>query len=540
MKITKFAALAGAALLATGGAFAQATEDYGMPQGMYFSNEIGSDVVKVTGNSHKAEVDTNWRSEFAGIYDDITVGYTSEKLAFELSPRFGISDKTENYYDGNSYSTSFGHGYSFNVNGIGHQNLNANNADANGTLNSDDTGWNYWGVDWDFRFSPFDIVDFYLNAGPDIVGSKLFARDSAWGASGLGSDGFAIVTKPIDGLRISGAIPFSYDVTSKMNWMNAEVEDSWVTSDGSLGYPRNGVQTAGYRFKLDLGADYTLASGLFGAGIKVNDIINAGYRQYGIYAGMNMGAIAANIGYNYAENYMDFDAFDDGLIKISGKDIVAASASFVAGDLKVMADIMSNLKKYQSVYDVYAGAKVVYDLVPGKFQADMLLGVAMDLGTNAHHGTDEQVNDLNHAATTINGNFIDLYYSHLALEDIRATLYPTTTNPKVTTEYWGGNAANGIKIQTIDYNAKDNGQSGNANVAASQNWQYYTALSRMMSNNTIDMTSAAKAAIAVRIRPGFTYWTGKNEFGAHVNLVNFFDGDGSYQIKFPVYWKWTF
>ena len=59
-------------------------------------------------------------------------------------------------------------------------------------------------------------------------------------------------------------------------------------------------------------------------------------------------------------------------------------------------------------------------------------------------------------------------------------------------------------------------------------------------NGNLDMSSAAKAAIALRVRPGFTYWTGKNEFGAHVNFVNFFDGDGSYQIKFPVYWKWTF
>ena len=533
MKITKFAALAGAALLAAGGAFAQATEDYGMPQGMYFSNEIGSDVVTVTGNAHKDEVDTNWRSEFAGIYDDITIGYTSEKLAFELSPRFGISDKTENYYGKDSYSAKAGHGYSFNAAGIGATNYGPNNADANGTLNSDDTGWNYWEVAWDFRFSPFDIVDFYLNAGPDIVGSKLFARDSAWGASGLGSDGFAIVTKPIDGLRISGAIPFSYDVTSKMNWMNAEVEDNWVTSDGALGYPRKGMGGSGYQFRLDLGADYTLASGLFGAGVKVNDIINAGYRQYGIYAGMNMGAIAANLGFNYAENYMDFDAFDDGLIKISGKQIVAGSVSFVAGDLKVMADIMSNLKKYQSVYDVYAGAKVVYDLVPGKFQADMLLGVAMDLGTNAHHGTDEQVNDLKYAMTTINGNFIDLYYSHVALEDIRANYYPTKTSTTNTVV----NADGTVTTTTITGIGTND---VNANVAASQNWQYYTALARTMSDGTIDMTSAAKAALAVRVKPGFTYWTGKNEFGAHVNFVNFFDGDGSYQIKFPVYWKWTF
>ena len=540
MKITKFAVLAGTALLAASGAFAQATDDYGMPQGMYFRNEIGSDVAKVTGNAHKNEVDTNWRSEFAGIYDDITVGYTSEKLAFELSPQFGISDKTENYYDGNSYSASSGHGHSFNVNQIGHQNMNANNADANGTLNSDDTGWNYWSVDWDFRFTPFDIVDFYLNAGPDIVGSKLFARDTGWGACGLGSDGLAIVTKPIDGLRISGAIPFGYSINSTMNWMNAEVEDNWVTSDGALGYPRKGMGGSGYQFRLDLGADYTLASGLFGAGIKVNDVINAGYRQYGIYAGVNMGAIAANVGYNYAENYMTFDAFDDGLIKIGGKDIVAASVSFVAGDLKLMADVMSNLKKYQSVYDVYAGLKVAYDLVPGKFQADMLLGVAMDLGTNAHHGTDEQVNDLKFAMTTLNANFIDLYYSHYALEDIRATLYPTSTSPKVTTTYVGGNPANGLDTVTYEYLKKDDSTKSNDNVAASKNWQYYTALSRTMSNGQLDMTSAAKAALAVRIRPGFTYWTGHNEFGAHVNLVNFFDGDGSYQIKFPVYWKWTF
>jgi hypothetical protein len=508
MKITKFAALAGAALLAGAGAFAQATDDYGLPQGFYFNNEIGSDVVKVTGNSHKENVDTNWRSEFAGIYDDITIGYGSEKVAFELSPRFGISDKTENYYDGDSYSVFYGHGYSFDYGQRG-----GKNADANGALNSDDTGWNYWAVDWDFRFSPFDIVDFYLNAGPDIVGSNLPARGTHWGASNLGSDGFAIVTKPIDGLRISGAIPFSYEMKSKMNWMNAEVEDSWVTSDGALGYPRNGQQAAGYRFRVDIGADYTLSSGLVGAGVKVNDIINAGYRQYAIYAGLNLGALTADLGYNYSEDYTSFlDAFDDGLIKIGGKQAVAGGVSFVAGDLKLMADAMYNLKKKQSIYDMYAGLKVAYDLVPGKFNADLLLGVAMDLGTNAHHGTVEDDKDLQYAMKTINGDFVDLYYSHVALEDIRA--------------------AAGFNDKGAPYS--------NPGVAASQNWQYYTALSRMMSNGNIDTTSARKAALAVRVRPGFTYTTGKNEFGAHVNLVNFFDKDGSYQIKFPVYWKWTF
>jgi hypothetical protein len=520
MKITKFAALAGVALLAGVGAFAQATDDYNLPQGFKFSNEIGSDVVKVTGNAHKDYTDSNWRSEFAGIYDKIVVGYDSEKLSFSLEPKFGIRDVNENYYDGDGtasgfYQKFYGHG-----DGFGREKVAgkaANNADAHGTLNSDDLAWNFWGVDWDFRFSPFDIVDFYLNAGPHIVGSKLFARDTEWGANYLGSDGFAIVTKPIDGLRISGAIPFGYSVVSNPNYMDAEVEDYWIPGDAGKTRARADIQGAN-RFRLDIGADYTLSSGLVGAGAKVEDIINAGYRKYGIYAGLNLGALSANLGYNFTEDYTDFlDAFDNGLIKIRGKQAIAGSVAFVAGDLKLMADAMYNLKNKQSVYDMYAGAKVAYDLVPGKFNVDMLLGIAMDLGTNAHHGTAEDDLDLKAAMGSINGNFIDLYYGHAALEDIRAAVGTAI-------------ADDGTKVPGV----------WNNGVAANQNWQYYTALARQMSNGNLDTTSAAKAALALRLKPGFTYNTGKNEFGAHVDVTNFFDGDGSYQIKFPVYWKWTF
>ena len=526
MKITKFAALAGAALLATAGAYAQGTTDYGLPQGFAFSNEIGSDVAKVTGNAHKDYEDTNWRSEFAGIYDKIVISYTSEKVTFNLEPKFGIKDFNENYYDGATDSNVFGHGVGFND-----KNLNwgpTNKVDGNGSLNSDDLGWGYWDLGWGLKFTPFDIVSFYLHKGEDIVGSKLFARDAAWGASNLGSDGFAIITSPIAGLRISGAIPFSnVGVTSKANYMDAEIEDTWYLKGGTE-RARPDEQGAA-RFRVDLGADYTLASGLVGAGIKVNDIINAGYRQYGLYAGLNMGAIAANLGYNYSENYTDFlDAFGDGLIKIRGTQAVAGSVSFVAGDLKLMADAMYNLNKKQSVYDVYAGLWAKYDVVPGKFNADLLLGVAMDLGTNAHHGTEKDDEDLKAAMASINPAFIDLYYGHYALEDVRAV--------------WGFDsyASASAKAASTEQGKTFKGEVNNSPAAASKNWQYYTALSRQMANGNMDTTSAAKAALAVRVKPGFTYTTGNNEFGAHVNLVNFFDGDGSYQISFPVYWKWSF
>ncbi|MBQ3687516.1 MAG: hypothetical protein II932_06765 [Treponema sp.] len=198
MKITKFAALAGVALLAGVGAFAQATDDYNLPQGFKFSNEIGSDVVKVTGNSHKDYTDTDWRSEFAGIYDKIVIGFDSEKVAFSLEPKFGIKENNEYYYNGfpnagNVNSDKWGHGGSFNFDSVAFN----NNADAHGTLNSDDLSWSFWGVDWDFRFTPFDIVDFYLNTDVHIVGSYLPARDTHWGANNLGSDGFASCMVPI-------------------------------------------------------------------------------------------------------------------------------------------------------------------------------------------------------------------------------------------------------------------------------------------------------------------------------------------------------
>ncbi|MBQ9538061.1 MAG: hypothetical protein IJU95_02225 [Treponema sp.] len=515
MKITKFVALAGAALLATAGAFAQATQDYGLPQGFSFWNKIGSDVVKVTGNAHKEDKDTNWRSEFAGIYDQIHVAFASEKIAFSLEPKFGIKDVNENYYDGAADSSKTGHGNSFDLGArLKETYLNTNipagaNADAAGALNSDDLAWNYWGLDWGFRFTPFDIVDFLLSEGDSIKGSKLYARDANWGAQDLGSDGFAIITKPIDGLKISGAIPFGFSISSSPNYMDAEVEDEWVVANGNVGYPRTGTYSGHYRFRVDLGAEYTLSSGLVSAGVKINDVINAGYRQYGIYAGLNMGALSATLGYNFAENNVSFlDVFDDGLINIRGRQAVAGSVQFVAGDLTVAADAMYNMSKKQSIYDAYAGAKVAYALVPGKFNVDMLVGVALDLGTNAHHGTEEDDRDLTEAMASINGNFIDLYYAHTYLEDTRAAL-----------------------------NAKGELNEG---VAASQNWQYYTALKRQMSNGNMDTTSAAKAALALKLKPGFTYTTGNNVFDVHVNFVNFFDGDGSYQISFPVSWQWNF
>ena len=297
--------------------------------------------------------------------------------------------------------------------------------------------------------------------------------------------------------------------------MNAEVEDLWVY-DVSAGNARNGIGEDKYKFRVDLAADYTLPSGVFGAGVKVEDIISASNRVYAIYAGTELGAFAANLGYNFAtpssENagYRDFlDAFDDGLIIISGKQAVAGSVSYKPLDVLIIAaDAMYNLSPKESVYDLYTGLKVAYDLVPGKFNTDILVGLAADLGTNAHHGTIEDDFDLKNAMHTINANFIDLYYANVGCEDDRA-----------------------LRMRNGEPNAFLN---------ASENWQQYTALSREMSNGQLDTTSAAKAALAVRVRPGFTYFTGRNEFGAHVNLVNFFDGDGSYQIRFPLYWKCNF
>jgi len=464
MKInSKFVALAGAALLAGVGAFAQATDDYNLPQGFKFTNEIGSDVLLNAGNMHSnsSHPENNYRSEFGGIYDDITIEYTSEKFWFELSPRFGISDANENYFSENTDSTIKGHGAGWDV----------NRNDADGTLNADDTGFSWWEVNFGVRFTPFDIVDFYLNNDVWTPGSNLYARDTHLANGNLAGDGIAIVFKPISGLRLAASIPFSYKINSSVNFINAEIEDDpeHLTS--------NANSTSDFKFRVDFGADYSIGDFLTVGG-TIHNAISRADRGYGLFANVKFGSIEVDAGYQYKGGNLDVFDFSN-IVQVGGNNQAMLSAKVGLGSLTATLDGLYNIKPHESYYDLYAALGASYELVPGKFAIRAKAGVAFDMGTfseSSNHGA--------MAMGTINQNFDDLIFRE--------------------------NDKNGTR-KDDDFVTDEGGY---------QSWK--------------------KAATAILVEPGVNYKTGRNEFDGAVRLINFLDGDGSYAVKLPVKWVWTF
>ncbi len=466
MKInSKFVALAGAALLAGVGAFAQATDDYNLPQGFKFTNEIGSDVLLNAGNMHSnsSHPENNYRSEFGGIYDDITIEYTSEKFWFELSPRFGISDKNENYFSKNFDSNIKGHGVDW-------------RDDDDGALNADDTAFSWWEVNFGVRFTPFDIVDFYLNNDVWTPGSNLYARDTHLANGNLAGDGISIIFKPISGLRLAAAIPFSYGITSSGNFINAEIEDEEADANGNSHLVASNKQTSDFKFRVDFGADYSIGDFLTVGGTIHNAISRAG-RGYGLFANVKFGSIEVDAGYQYKGGNLDVFDFSD-IVQVGGTNQAMVSAKVGLGSLTATLDGLYNLKPHESYYDLYAALGANYELVPGKFAIRAKAGVAFDMGTfseSSNHGA--------MALGTINEYFDDLIFRE---NDKNGHL----TDDVVTDE--GG------------------------------------------------YKSYKKAATAILVEPGVNYKTGRNEFDGAVRLINFLDGDGSYAVKLPVKWVWTF
>ncbi|MCR5763575.1 MAG: hypothetical protein K6G00_09370, partial [Treponema sp.] len=264
MKINaKIAALAGAALLMGSAAFAAnydgATDDYELPQGFTFYNEVSSDVVEAKGSYYnKKDKDKQYQVEFAGIAEKVGISYTSEKFWFELAPKFKLRDNSEHW-------NSEGAGVSA----------------SNQSLNNDDLSFAWTDLDWGVRFTPFDIVDFILNTDTWTPGGYLPIVDKHVGGN-LTGDGFGVVFKPIDGLRIGLEVPFSCNIYSKPNFLNAEYEDRRQGS--AMTY--SGIQNLGandYRFKFNVGVDYKLLD-MITIGAFMEDVINRDTRSYGLYA----------------------------------------------------------------------------------------------------------------------------------------------------------------------------------------------------------------------------------------------------------------
>jgi len=466
MKINaKIAALAGAALLMGSAAFAVnsydgATDDYELPQGFSFSNEIGTDLVEMKGAVYNNEdfdkqKRKNYQVEFAGIYDKVSISYDSEKFWFELAPKFKLTDAGEHW-----------------------NKTTADWKESDHALNNDDLAFVWDAVDWGVRFTPFDIVDVWLNTNVWTTGSYLPVADEHVNLGNLQGDGFGIVFKPVDGLRIGLEVPFGYGIVSNPNFLDAEYEDDEENNTnggtGALSYPYSSNDKASYKFRMNFGVDYKLL-GMITVGATVHNIFDREGRGYGLYANAGISFLDFSLGYSYNADatkvsYMDWS---DTKVVIGGhhKANLAVLAAF--GDFTAGVDALFNFFKNQSIYDLYAGLKVGYDLLPGKFNIGLRAGVAYDMG-----------------------NYKD-----------GAGQYKTQYREQ---------GADDQYVRGSFYTKKGSGAKHGAN------------------------PKAEVAAPMVEINPNVTYTTGNNTFGAAMKAQYWLDGEGSYATSFPVYWKYTF
>ena len=216
----------------------------------------------------------------------------------------------------------------------------------------------------------------------------------------LTGDGIGLVFKPIEGLRLGVEVPFSAELQSTPNYINAEYEDFEKGAiNNALGalFGAGGAGSSDYRFRINAGADYKLLD-MLTVGAFVNNIINRDMRGYGLYANLDAGIVNASLGYTYNGeqtriSFLDWTVYVLGIGMSTGTYItghhkinLAANASF--GDFTASVEALFNVFKTQSFYDLYAGAKVGYDILPGKFNVFLAAGIAYDFGNKTRTNKD--------------------------------------------------------------------------------------------------------------------------------------------------------
>ena len=438
---------------------AQATQDYELPQGFTFWNEVSTDTLEVLGRTYNNDslnyvIRQNYNSEFAGIREKVGVRYESERFGMELVPEFSLKDSGHHWYVYDAGWQKPAH-----------------------ALNNDDLSFAWTDLNWYVRFTPFDIVDFNLHHSVRIAGGQLPIVDQWLSASEMQGDGFGVLFKPVDWLRLGLEIPMEFSFMSIPNLLNAEYEDTagtgkitWITPD----------KKSDYRFCVNFSAAARVLD-MITVGASVHNILNRTLRSYGLYADAQVSFVNVGAGYTYngeatRVSFLDFDGTGCERIFITGHHRANLMATAAFGDFTAAFESLFNLVKTQSIYDLYAGAKVGYDLLPGKFNIALATGVALDFGNKTKGG---------------------IGYTRYREQEQEDTIM-----------YKGGT------------------------------YYFYTKKGSGARHST--QRKAEVASPMVQLQPCIVYITGRNTFTVKANLQYWLDGEGSYAANVPVSWKYLF
>ena len=229
--------------------------------------------------------------------------------------------------------------------------------------------------DWYLEFRPIEPVTLSLHTGIFADGSYLPVYDDCITASNIGSDGFTLTARPVEGLRLAFSLPFDMNSDS-YGWQN------YINGDKDKGEAKP--------FDFRLGAIY--GQELFQIGLSIQDVADNDQRKIGAYINLPtlFGAsdkLTVGAGFAHSEEYSGVVSEEDSIWlgnAITGdvyyKNLLSAYATLDFDSLSFAAESTYNLSddNEEAIYDLYAAANVSFGIsdklsagVTGKILADL-------------------------------------------------------------------------------------------------------------------------------------------------------------------------
>ena len=229
--------------------------------------------------------------------------------------------------------------------------------------------------DWYLEFRPIEPVTLSLHTGIFADGSYLPVYDDCITASNIGSDGFTLTARPVEGLCLAFSLPFGMNSDS-YGWQN------YINGDKDKGEAKP--------FDFRLGAIY--GQELFQIGLSIQDVADNDERKIGAYLNLPtlFGAsdkLTVGAGFAHSEKYSGVVSEEDSIWlgdAITGdvhyKNLLNAYATIDFDSLSFAAESTYNLgdDNEEASYDLYAAANVSFGIsdklsagVTGKILADL-------------------------------------------------------------------------------------------------------------------------------------------------------------------------
>ena len=286
------------------------------------NDKISSDIVEIKYGEYFDEKADTSEVYFAGLKNKLTFEYESEKISALMKIVF----KMKNFKDPDEEVLYFTASES----------------------------------DYFVEYRPFEFLGLGFHEKVWTPGAYLPVWDDYVMAGNMGSTGFTLLVKPLDGLRISASVPVSI---GGINILNGDKDKTY-----------NKGKYQGSVFEVNAGLDYSFKYGSLGFAIQ--DLADNDERSFGFFAsGKPFDNFVLNVGYsNYKltdEDLMVNPYYKTvgivasdltGDYSIRGKDILTLGTSWKYEDVTLSGDFAMNFDTSDSLYDAYGAFWLEYVL----------------------------------------------------------------------------------------------------------------------------------------------------------------------------------